>query len=100
MNCLLFIYLFIYVFGSSEPDIALVAALDGTIHLVDTKLGKSKWSFSTGRPIYSSYQAAFNYNASEFYIDVGEDWELYFHSKRFGKVVCDLFNVFNYHLFL
>lgn len=69
-----------------EPDVALVAALDGTIHLVDTKLGKIRWSFGTGRPIYSSYQASLNSNASEFYIDVGEDWELYFHSKRFGKM--------------
>lgn len=69
-----------------EPDVALVAALDGTIHLVDTKLGKIRWSFGTGRPIYSSYQASFNSNSSEFYLDVGEDWELYFHRKRFGKM--------------
>lgn len=80
-------YFFFEYFGFSEPDVALVAALDGTIHLVDTKLGKIRWSFGTGRPIYSSYQPSFNSNASEFYLDVGEDWELYFHSKRFGKMV-------------
>ncbi|KAH9693972.1 serine/threonine-protein kinase/endoribonuclease IRE1b [Citrus sinensis] len=67
-----------------EPDVALVAALDGTIHLVDTKLGKIRWSFGTGRPIYSSYQASFNSNASEFYLDVDEDWELYFHTSTPG----------------
>ncbi|KAL5780888.1 hypothetical protein ACOSQ2_011625 [Xanthoceras sorbifolium] len=69
-----------------KADLGVVAALDGTIYLVDSKLGKIRWSFSSGRPIYSSYQASTNQNNdSEFYIDVGKDWELYWHSKRSGE---------------
>lgn len=79
-----------------------MAALDGTVYLVDTNLRKIRWSFSSGPPIYSSYQASLNNdddrhnnnnNASElsndlYYVDCGDDWELYVHSKRFGKLVC------------
>ncbi|KAK0577498.1 hypothetical protein LWI29_033989 [Acer saccharum] len=72
---------------SSKADFGVVADWDGTISLVDSKLGEIRWSFSSGRPIYSSYQASINQNNdSEFYIDVGKDWELYWHSKRSGKV--------------
>lgn len=91
-----------------KQDVALVAALDGTVYLVDTKLRKIRWSFSTGQPIYSSYQANLeseedlhNSNASElsrdlYYIDCGDDWELYVHSKRFGKLRKLAFNVDEY----
>ncbi|KAJ4825500.1 hypothetical protein Tsubulata_035021 [Turnera subulata] len=87
---------------SVKHDVALVAGLDGTVYLVDTKLRKIRWSFSSGQPIYSSYQANLeseedvhdsnHNNASElisdlYYIDCGsDDWELYVHSKRFGKL--------------
>lgn len=74
-----------------------MAALDGTVYLVDTNARKIRWSFSSGQPIYSSYQATVEtdedrHNASElsndlYYVDCGDDWELYVHSKRFGKLV-------------
>ncbi|KAH9798636.1 hypothetical protein KPL71_000090 [Citrus sinensis] len=63
-------------------DLALVATLNGTVHLVDTKRGESRWSFSMGKPIYSS----FTRNDPDFYVDVGEDWKLYFHRKGIGKM--------------
>lgn len=79
-----------------QQDVAIVAALDGTVHLVDTNLRKTRWSFPTGSPIYSSYQARVSsdddrHNGSElskdlYYIDCGDDWELYVHSQRFGKL--------------
>jgi serine/threonine-protein kinase/endoribonuclease IRE1 len=82
---------------SRQQDVAIVAALDGTVHLVDTNLRKTRWSFPTGSPIYSSYQARVSsdddrHNGSElskdlYYIDCGDDWELYVHSQRFGKLV-------------
>ncbi|KAF2310247.1 hypothetical protein GH714_007401 [Hevea brasiliensis] len=82
--------------SANKQDVALVAALDGTVYFVDTNSRKIRWSFSSGQPIYSSYQATVNNdddtrNASElsddlYYIDCGDDWELYVHSKRFGKL--------------
>ncbi|GMP32212.1 hypothetical protein CsSME_00006074 [Camellia sinensis var. sinensis] len=80
---------------SDEHDTALVAALDGTIHLVEPKSRKVFWSFTSGPSIYSSYQAPVEgdndkENASQlgsFFIDCGDDWELYMHDA-FGKRVC------------
>ncbi|KAL7192822.1 hypothetical protein ACSBR2_024607 [Camellia fascicularis] len=77
---------------SDERDTALVAALDGTIHLVEPKSRKVFWSFTSGPSIYSSYQAPVEgdndkENASQlgsFFIDCGDDWELYMHDA-FGK---------------
>ncbi|KAJ6399765.1 hypothetical protein OIU77_020339 [Salix suchowensis] len=79
-----------------QQDVAIVAALDGTVHLVDTNLRKIRWSFPTGSPIYSSYQARVSsdddrHNGSGlskdlYYVDCGDDWELYVHSQRFGKL--------------
>lgn len=71
---------------------ALVAALDGKIHLVETKSREVLWSFASGPSIYSSYQAPMKHdnddeNASHlggFYIDCGDDWALYMHDA-FGK---------------
>ena len=78
------------MFRSNQADLGVVVDLDGTIYLVDSKLGEIRWSFSSGQPIYSSYQASINQNNdSEFYIDVGKDWELYWHSNRSGKVVSE-----------
>ncbi|PIN14666.1 Serine/threonine protein kinase and endoribonuclease ERN1/IRE1 [Handroanthus impetiginosus] len=73
---------------TTNHDTAILAALDGTVYLVDRSSGKIIWSFSSGPSIYSSYQQIPNHegeklNASaegdNFYIDCGEDWELYLH---------------------
>lgn len=54
------------------------------------------WSFSSGPPIYSSYQAPVDQDIdkenssganSGFFIDMGDDWELYAHNEHFGKMV-------------
>ncbi|KAJ7966988.1 putative Kinase [Quillaja saponaria] len=79
----------------SERDVAIVAALDGNLYLVDTKTWKILWSFSSGRPIYSSYQAIVNskndqnntstLSDDDYFIDCGDDWELYVYNKHGGK---------------
>ncbi|KAL5557696.1 hypothetical protein UlMin_033907 [Ulmus minor] len=80
-----------------KNDVAVVVDLEGKIYLVDTISKKILWSLPSGWPIYSSYQTIPNnesgkskVNGSEltndFFIDCGDDWELYLHSKRFGKV--------------
>ncbi|KAA8547605.1 hypothetical protein F0562_004034 [Nyssa sinensis] len=77
-----------------EHNSFLVAALDGTIYLMEPKSRKTLWSFTSGPSIYSSYQAPIKHhndkeNTSEpggsFFIDCGDDWELYMHNKL-GKV--------------
>lgn len=77
---------------SKEADTALVAALDGTIFLLELDSMKPLWSFASGSEIYSSYQAPVDEdkeNASgtgtDYYIDLGDDWELYAHNKL-GKL--------------
>ncbi|PPR91721.1 hypothetical protein GOBAR_AA28959 [Gossypium barbadense] len=40
-----------------DDGLAVVVTLDGTMHLVDRVSRKVHWSFASGRPIYSSYQA-------------------------------------------
>ncbi|KAL0440472.1 UNVERIFIED_CONTAM: Serine/threonine-protein kinase/endoribonuclease IRE1b [Sesamum latifolium] len=78
-----------------KHDTAIVAAPDGTVYLVEIGSGKVLWSFSSGPSIYSSYQQVPNHegeklNASadgdNFYIDCGEDWELYMHGTGLTKV--------------
>ncbi|KAL0361875.1 UNVERIFIED_CONTAM: hypothetical protein Sradi_3872000 [Sesamum radiatum] len=78
-----------------KHDTAIVAAPDGTVYLVEIGSGKVFWSFSSGPSIYSSYQQVPNHegeklNASadgdNFYIDCGEDWELYMHGTGLTKV--------------
>ncbi|XP_071703574.1 serine/threonine-protein kinase/endoribonuclease IRE1a [Rutidosis leptorrhynchoides] len=70
-------------------DTVLVAALDGTIHLVYRDSGKIIWSFASGAPIYSSYQAPINHDDNKdgafvsggsFYIDCDDDWKLFAHA--------------------
>lgn len=104
----LIVFVMFLVFDCSKREIAVVADLDGKVYLVDTGSKKILWSFSSGRPIYSSYQEFLSHdndksNASEsdndFYIDCGEDWALYAHSKSFGKVVRKL-AVFAYDVLL
>lgn len=84
-------------FGSSEHSTALIAGLDGTVHLVESNSKRVIWSFASGTPIYTSYQAPFREdndkeNASgpngRFFIDCGDDWELYMHTEHFGRMVC------------
>lgn len=77
---------------NSKNDTALVAALNGTIHLVESNSMKVLWSFTSGPSIYSSYQAPLDQDnatdwGSGFFVDCGEDWELYMHGRHFGKVV-------------
>ncbi|KAK4430372.1 Serine/threonine-protein kinase/endoribonuclease IRE1a [Sesamum alatum] len=73
------------------PDTALVAALDGTIYLLEVGSMRPLWSFSSGSQIYSSYQAPVSdkENASgvesNYFIDCGDDWELYAHNSL-GKL--------------
>ncbi|XP_030515996.1 serine/threonine-protein kinase/endoribonuclease IRE1a isoform X1 [Rhodamnia argentea] len=76
-------------------DTALVAALDGTIHLVDSDSRRVIWSFTSGPPIHSSYQAPINQDnenesssgpSSGYFIDCGDDWELYMYNEHFGKM--------------
>lgn len=72
-----------------------MAALDGTIYLVEINSRKILWSFSSGQSIYSSYQTlpsqgSDNNNNSEpddFFIDCGDDWGLYVHGPGQKKVV-------------
>ncbi|KAL3627049.1 hypothetical protein CASFOL_028412 [Castilleja foliolosa] len=77
--------------ASKGPDTALVAALDGTIYLLEVGSMKPLWSFSSGSQIYSSYQAPVNDKEnssgieSSYFIDCGDDWELYAHNSL-GKL--------------
>ena len=82
------------VFGVwfSKNDRALVTALDGTIYLVEASSRKILWSFSSGSSIYSSYQAFLGGDndkqlSNDFFIDCGDDWQLYRHNISFGKRV-------------
>ncbi|KAL3655153.1 hypothetical protein CASFOL_000939 [Castilleja foliolosa] len=80
---------------TAKHDTAIVAAPDGTVYFVEIGSGKVLWSFSSGPSIYSSYQHFPNHegeklNASadgdNFYIDCGEDWELYLHGTGLKDV--------------
>ena len=82
--------------GNSKHSTALIAGLDGTVHLVESNSKRVIWSFESGTPIYTSYQATSGQdndkeNASDpsgrFFIDCGDDWDLYMHSEHFGKTV-------------
>ncbi|KAL0462395.1 UNVERIFIED_CONTAM: hypothetical protein Slati_0127100 [Sesamum latifolium] len=70
--------------ATTKGDTALVAALDGTIYLLEVGSMRPLWSFSSGPQIYSSYQAPVSdkENASgvesNYFIDCGDDWELAF----------------------
>ncbi|XP_061355029.1 serine/threonine-protein kinase/endoribonuclease IRE1a-like [Gastrolobium bilobum] len=77
---------------------ALIATLDGTMHLVERQetgsIRRVIWSFPTGAPIYRSYRAPINKdnvkeNASAAiisgFMECGDDWALYMHDKHFGK---------------
>ncbi|GAB2210434.1 hypothetical protein Droror1_Dr00015700 [Drosera rotundifolia] len=85
------------VLESSEPikqhDAVLVAALDGTLSLVEVSTRRILWTFKSEHPIYSSYQAPMNLDADDgqsfsrrddTYMDCGDDWELYVHDRLKG----------------
>ncbi|KAL2506013.1 Serine/threonine-protein kinase/endoribonuclease IRE1b [Abeliophyllum distichum] len=71
-----------------KHDTAIAAAPDGMVYLVEIGSGQILWSFTSGPSIYSSYQALPNNEGEKldssadgdnFYIDCGEDWDLYIH---------------------
>ncbi|KAJ0654619.1 putative non-specific serine/threonine protein kinase [Helianthus annuus] len=74
-------------FSCSKHDSILVAAPDGTLYQVDISSGKIIWSFPSGTQIYDAHQALnledVEHNSSrqhnKFYIDCGDDWQLYIH---------------------
>ncbi|CAJ1930690.1 unnamed protein product [Sphenostylis stenocarpa] len=77
----------LYSAPSVKPATALVAALDGTMYLVDSDSGRVIWSFSTGSPIYYSYHAPLknpNHNFTGF-VECGDDWELIVNDPHLGK---------------
>ncbi|KAK9074817.1 hypothetical protein SSX86_003136 [Deinandra increscens subsp. villosa] len=88
-----------YLSPNSNHDTTLVATLDGTINLVYRDSGRLIWSFASGPPIYSSYQAPLNHdddkeNAStsgggSYFIDCGDDWKLVAHTD-IGKQTMDM----------
>lgn len=76
-----------------DVDVALVIDLDGNVYILDNSSRKLLSSWSSGFPIYSSYQnltenwsVSSKSNASqpstEFFIDVGDDWQLYKHTPN------------------
>ncbi|KAF4377676.1 hypothetical protein G4B88_006956 [Cannabis sativa] len=74
-----------------EHGTALKAALDGKIHLVWKNSNRVIWSFSSGPPIYTSYQAPPSQHATttvrnqnNFHIECGDDWNLYAHHQTLG----------------
>ncbi|XP_017981858.1 PREDICTED: serine/threonine-protein kinase/endoribonuclease IRE1a [Theobroma cacao] len=78
-----------------EHETELAARADGTIVLRTKKSKRVIWSFASESPIYSSYQAPppsdnGNENASPptaaFFIDCGDDWELYAHATHSNKM--------------
>lgn len=91
---------------NSEQETELAARTDGTIVLRTKKSKRVIWSFASGSPIYSSYQAPPTLdngieNASlpstAFFIDCGDDWELYAHATPSNKMVRDSFLLQIFH---
>lgn len=80
-------------FSQYEDSTELVALLNGTIYFKDKISGKILWSFSSGGPTYSSYQAPAKHDSDKekgpggltgFFLDYGDDWQLYAHYKYSG----------------
>ncbi|KAI4314664.1 hypothetical protein L6164_027552 [Bauhinia variegata] len=77
-----------------KRDTALIVALDGTMYLVESGSMRVIWSFETGSPIYSSYQAPVNKDndkenvsgLSTEFLECGDDWGLYVQTTHFGKM--------------
>ncbi|TYI88702.1 hypothetical protein E1A91_D03G001300v1 [Gossypium mustelinum] len=79
----------------SEQETELAARTDGTIVLRTINSKRVIWSFASGSPIYSSYQApptldngneAASRPITAFFIDCGDDWELYAHATHSNKM--------------
>ncbi|KAI3797082.1 hypothetical protein L1987_39773 [Smallanthus sonchifolius] len=76
--------------STPKQDAILVAAPDGTLYQVDISSGKILWSFPSGTPIYDAHQALnleddennSSRQHSKFYIDCGDDWQLYIHGMN------------------
>ncbi|KAJ4967257.1 hypothetical protein NE237_019106 [Protea cynaroides] len=79
-----------------EDVLPIIASPDGTIYSVDIESKKILWSFKSGPPIYSSYQALLNLDKDEekenssglnynFFVYPEDDWELYVHYIHSGK---------------
>ncbi|CAA3005849.1 serine/threonine-protein kinase/endoribonuclease IRE1b-like isoform X2 [Olea europaea var. sylvestris] len=86
-------------FVTTPHDTAIVAAPDGMVYFVEIGSGQILWSFSSGPSIYSSYQAlpssegekfVSSADGDNFYIDCGDDWKLYLHTKGINKVQLNL----------
>lgn len=103
LDCLSFAYLlhllfYLPVTHCREQDFELVVAPNGIVYMVDTRESDSRkvmWSFSSGPPIYKSYQAPIQENDEKdkvlghsryAFLECGDDWELYL-NHEYGKVV-------------
>ncbi|CAK7355575.1 unnamed protein product [Dovyalis caffra] len=80
-------------FSQFEDSTELVALLNGTIYFEDKISGRILWSFSSGGPTYSSYQAPVKHDSDKekgpeghtgFFLDYGDDWQLYAHYAHSG----------------
>ena len=89
-------FCFLFVYRQYEDSTELVALLNGTIYFEDKISGKILWSFSSGGPTYSSYQAPAKHDSDKekgpgrltgFFLDYGDDWQLYAHYKYSGGMV-------------
>lgn len=68
--------------ASPQGDTEALVFLDGTIFLFDSN--SIRGSFSTGHPLSSSYLALTD-GDDGYFLSCGDDWELYQHSRNFGK---------------
>ncbi|XP_021714102.1 serine/threonine-protein kinase/endoribonuclease IRE1a-like [Chenopodium quinoa] len=75
-------------------DVELVAALNGTVYLIDSDSRKVLWSFLSGPPIYVSYHTPIQEDGEKdravrrskySFMDCGDDWELYL-NYDYGKL--------------
>ncbi|XP_062101550.1 serine/threonine-protein kinase/endoribonuclease IRE1b-like [Humulus lupulus] len=78
------------VINKKDVAVALVIDVDGEVYMWDFNSRKVVWSWSSGFPIYASYQNFNETNASEpviEYADIDDDWQLYFYRRNpFTKV--------------
>lgn len=77
-----------------KPDVELVAAPNGTVYLLYSDSRKVVWSFPSGPPIYSSFQAPIAQDEEKdnalgpsrhSFVDCGDDWALYL-NNQYGKL--------------
>ena len=89
----------VHPFYFRKQDVELVAAPNGTVYLLYSDSRKVIWSFPSGPPIYSSYQAPIQQDSEKdttvgpgrhSFVDCGDDWALYL-NKQYGKLACSIF---------